>query len=54
MKENLLSLEDITDHAFMKKDGKYHIFYIRGIAATDWQAYHLFNFGYAVSKDLKK
>ncbi len=43
----------VTDHAFIKKDGNYHVFYIRGIAATDWQAYHLFNFGHAVSKDLK-
>ncbi len=42
-----------TDHAFVKKDGKFHVFYIRGIAATDWPAYHLFNFGHAVSKDLK-
>ena len=43
----------VTDHAFVKKDGKYHVFYIRGIAATDWPAYHLFNFGHAVSPDLK-
>ncbi len=43
----------VTDHAFVKKDGKYHVFYIRGIAATDWPAYHLFNFGHAVSNDLK-
>jgi len=43
----------VTDHAFIKKGGNYHLFYIRGIAATDWQAYHLFNFGHAVSKDLK-
>lgn len=43
----------VTDHTFVKKDGNYHVFYIRGIAATDWPAYHLFNFGHAVSKDLK-
>jgi len=43
----------VTDHAFVKKGSNYHIFYIRGIAATDWPAYHLFNFGHAVSKDLK-
>lgn len=43
----------VTDHAIIKKDGQYHIFYIRGIAATDWPVYHLYNFGHAVSKDLK-
>lgn len=43
----------VVDHAFVKKGGEYHVFYIRGIAATDWPAYHLCNFGHAVSKDLK-
>ncbi len=43
----------VTDHAFVKKGNKYHVFYIRGIAATDWPAYNLYNFGHAVSCDLK-
>ncbi len=43
----------VTDHAFVKKGGLYHVFYIRGIASTDWPVYHLYNFGHAVSKDLK-
>jgi len=43
----------VVDHAFVKKGNKYHVFYIRGIAATDWPAYNLYNFGHAVSSDLK-
>ncbi|MGC9355319.1 MAG: hypothetical protein ACP5D9_15840, partial [Mariniphaga sp.] len=43
----------VVDHAFVKKGDKYHVFYIRGIAATDWPAYNLYNFGHAVSSDLK-
>lgn len=43
----------IVDHTLVKRRGLYHVFYIRGIAATDWPSYHLFNFGHAVSRDLK-
>ena len=43
----------VIDHAFVKKGNMYHVFYIRGIAATDWPSYNLYNFGHAVSKDLK-
>lgn len=43
----------VVDHAFVKKRNMYHVFYIRGIAATDWPAYNLYNFGHAVSNDLK-
>jgi predicted GH43/DUF377 family glycosyl hydrolase len=42
-----------VDHALIKKDGMTHLFYIRGIAATNWPEYPLFNFGHAVSRDLK-
>lgn len=42
-----------VDHALIKKDGLTHLFYIRGIAATNWPEYPLFNFGHAVSRDLK-
>jgi len=43
----------VVDHALIKKDGLHHLFYIRGIAATNWPEYPLFNFGHAVSRDLK-
>jgi hypothetical protein len=43
----------VVDHALIKKDGLHHLFYIRGIAATNWPEYPLFNFGHAVSHDLK-
>ena len=43
----------VVDHALIKKDGLHHLFYIRGIAATNWPEYPLFNFGHAVSSDLK-
>ena len=43
----------VVDHALIKKDGLTHLFYIRGIAATNWPEYPLFNFGHAVSRDLK-
>ncbi len=43
----------VVDHAILKKDGQYHLFYIRGTAATNWPEYPLFNFGHAVSRDLK-
>jgi predicted GH43/DUF377 family glycosyl hydrolase len=43
----------VVDHALIKKDGLNHLFYIRGIAATNWPEYPLFNFGHAVSRDLK-
>jgi hypothetical protein len=42
-----------VDHALIKKDGLTHLFYIRGTAATNWPEYPLFNFGHAVSRDLK-
>ncbi|MHB8581220.1 MAG: family 43 glycosylhydrolase [Ignavibacteriaceae bacterium] len=42
----------VVDHAFIEKDGVTHLFYIRGVAATSWPEYPLFNFGHAVSKDL--
>ena len=43
----------VVDHALIKKDGLTHLFYIRGTAATNWPEYPLFNFGHAVSRDLK-
>ncbi len=43
----------VVDHALIKKDGVTHLFYIRGIAATNWPEYPLFNFGHAISRDLK-
>jgi hypothetical protein len=43
----------VVDHALIKKDGLHHLFYIRGTAATNWPEYPLFNFGHAVSRDLK-
>jgi len=43
----------VVDHALIKKDGLTHLIYIRGIAATNWPEYPLFNFGHAVSRDLK-
>lgn len=42
-----------VDHALIKKDGVTHLFYIRGTAVTNWPEYPLFNFGHAVSTDLK-
>jgi hypothetical protein len=42
-----------VDHALIKKDGLTHLFYIRGTAVTNWPEYPLFNFGHAVSRDLK-
>ena len=42
-----------VDHALIKKDGVTHLFYIRGTAVTNWPEYPLFNFGHAVSSDLK-
>ena len=43
----------VVDHALIKKDGLTHLIYIRGTAATNWPEYPLFNFGHAVSRDLK-
>ncbi len=43
----------VVDHALIQKDGLTHLFYIRGIAATNWPEYPLFNFGHAVSSDLR-
>jgi len=43
----------VVDHALIKKDGVYHFFYNRGIAATNWPEYPIANFGHAVSSDLK-
>jgi predicted GH43/DUF377 family glycosyl hydrolase len=43
----------VVDHALIKKNGLTHLFYIRGTAATNWPEYPLFNFGHAVSHDLK-
>jgi predicted GH43/DUF377 family glycosyl hydrolase len=41
-----------VDHAIIKKDGLWHLIYIRGIAATNWPEYPLSNFGHGVSHDL--
>ena len=43
----------VVDHALIKKDGLTHLIYIRGTTATNWPEYPLFNFGHAVSRDLK-
>lgn len=43
----------VVDHALIQKDGLTHLFYIRGIAATNWPEYPLFNFGHSVSSDLR-
>ena len=42
----------IVDHTIIKKDDLYHLFYIRGTAATNWPEYPQFNFGHAISRDL--
>ena len=42
----------VVDHALIEKNGLIHLFYIRGVAATNWPDYPLRNFGHAVSKDL--
>jgi hypothetical protein len=43
----------VVDHSLIKKDGLHHLFYIRGTAVTNWPEFPLFNFGHAVSRDLK-
>ncbi|MHB9013229.1 MAG: family 43 glycosylhydrolase, partial [Ignavibacteriaceae bacterium] len=42
----------VVDHALIEKNGVSHLFYIRGVAATNWPEFPLYNFGHAVSKDL--
>ncbi len=42
----------VIDHCLIKKDGLFHLFYIRGKAATHWPESPTRNFGHATSKDL--
>jgi len=42
----------VIDHALIKKDGLFHLFYIRGKAATHWPESPTRNFGHATSKDM--
>ena len=42
----------VVDHALIEKNGVSHLFYIRGVAVTNWPEFPLYNFGHAVSKDL--
>jgi len=42
----------VIDHCIIKKNGVYHLFYIRGKAATHWPESPTRNFGHATSKDL--
>jgi predicted GH43/DUF377 family glycosyl hydrolase len=42
----------VVDHALIEKNGLTHLFYIRGVAVTNWPEFPLYNFGHAVSKDL--
>lgn len=43
----------VVDHALIEKDGKHHLFYIRGTAATSWAEFPTNNFGHAISTNLK-
>ncbi len=42
----------VIDHCIIKKDDLFHLFYIRGKAATHWPEWPTRNFGHATSKDL--
>ncbi|MEN8202320.1 MAG: family 43 glycosylhydrolase [Bacteroidota bacterium] len=43
---------NVVDHAIIKVDGQWHLFYIRGVAATNWPDFPEANFGHAVTGDL--